>query len=513
MYKKKWMAAGMAAALVVSMTACKSEDKPTDAEVSNTPTPQATATVAPTPTTVPEATATVAPTAGADQVAEGFIADFEDGNAGFVMMNAMPVKADSGASFELADVSGSKAVKVTSENAAAIPFLGIDVSSLAGDKISDVRSIEFDIGVSHPDGAFYACSGNVYTYTGEENKETAKPWSVYLESKNPKHVTVELEEDLAFVAGAKNIIVITKEVDNGFTATGTGSEYFVDNFVLKDKDGNPMELNTSASFDAPDGFGSEAVEAGFSENAISVMQTMCSADDTKTWQYQYTNLQGQEPFKYIMFQLVGEYSKADYIGGGGSIGFNYGDGEWHQVDFEITGDDNFYTIEVPAEIAAQIDYSKEGMVQIGYWWGSVDTCTLTKVEFASSLSSGGKWSSDAITVMQEMNSADEAKKTWQCSYADLAGQEPFKQIVFELSGDFSSAGYIGGGGSVGFNYGDGEWYQADFEITEDTATYVIDVPADLVSQIDFSKEDGIVQIGFWWGSVESCTLTKVDFRR
>ena len=74
-------------------------------------------------------------------------------------------------------------------------------------------------------------------------------------------------------------------------------------------------------------------------------------------------------------------------------------------------------------------------------------------------------------------------------------------VTFTYSGDLSSQGWTGGGGSVGFGDGYGNWYQEDFEITADTETVTIDFDVDTMSYGD------IIQIGLWWASGDSIDVT------
>lgn len=519
MFKKKLLTITMAAVLALSTTACN-RAKETNADPSTEPTQevQTEATNVPTeaptaaPTQVPTEEPTQAPVVQEPKAPAGYVIDFEDGKYDFAMINAQPIKADAGATIELADFNGSKALKVNSDNGKFLTYLGIDLSSLVGSKIADVRTIEADIAVDTADGSFYACSGYILTYTGENNKEKGYPWSVYMESKNPKTATVTLDADLAFVEGAKNIVIFSKDVDNRFTAVGETTSFYIDNIVFRDASGNPIAVDTSASFDAPDGFGESTGSGPFSSNAIEVMKAMDSGtEEGKMWFYQLTDLAGMGTLKQIIFQLVGPFSEPGWIGGEGAVGINYGEDGWYEVNYSITeAEDNLIVIDIPADIAEQIVYDKEGaQCMIGFWWGSSNTCTLTKVEFSDGSRPSGNWSANKVEVMKDMDCTTDEGKMWQYPLSNLIGKGPIKNIVFQLVGPFSEAGDISGNGSVGISCGD-EWYQADYQITEDDNMIIIDIPADKQELLDYEK-DGIVQIGFWWGSSTTCTLTYVDF--
>ena len=257
--KKRWLSLGMV--MVLAFAGCG--EKEVNSDPTNTPeatkeaTPEPTKEATPEPTkeATPEPTKEVTPEpTKAPSYEAGKVIDFEDGNMGFI---ACKETAPNSAALDMAvvDFAGSKALKVSTEETAKIPYVAIDVSSLAGDAIESVRSIELDLAVSAADGAFYAVSGQTLSYVGADNTEVAGKWSVYLESKNPKRHTITLGEEELFAAGAKNIIILTKETDNAIDKTGSASTLYIDNIVLKDADGNAIALNSAASFNAPDGFG------------------------------------------------------------------------------------------------------------------------------------------------------------------------------------------------------------------------------------------------------------------
>lgn len=253
--RKKIVSLLMASALMLSTTACGKEE----AEPSPTPSPEPTMAVAtdtpvPTPTTAPaDPTPTTAPApTQAPSYTAGYVADFEDGNCGYIAVKESMANS-AAVELSLVDFGGSKALKVDASDTSKVPYLAIDISSLAGDAIESVRSIEIDLGALGADGKFYAVSGSCFLYTGEDNKETEATWSVYMETKNPKRAVFKLADDQAFVAGAKNIIILTKKTDNAVDA-GSYSIVYVDNIELKDAAGNAVAVNSAASFNAPDGF-------------------------------------------------------------------------------------------------------------------------------------------------------------------------------------------------------------------------------------------------------------------
>lgn len=257
--KKRWIAASMVMAMAVTGCGDKAGADPTPlpttpAATQKPTTPEATpeptkAETTPEPTTAPTPTEAVAYEAGK-------VADFEDGNFSFIAVKESLVTSAE-TELSVVDFGDSKMLKAVAPDTGKIPYIAVDISSLAGDAVESVRSIEFDMGLGSPEEKFYAASGNVYYYVGADNAEKTAPWSVYLAVKNPKRNVVTLAEGESFVKGAKNIIIIAKETDNAIEAAGATNTVYLDNIVLKDADGNAIALNTAAEFDEPDGFSSK----------------------------------------------------------------------------------------------------------------------------------------------------------------------------------------------------------------------------------------------------------------
>ncbi len=255
--KKRLLAAGLVMAMAFTGCGDKEGADPTPVPTQPSQPTQPPATSTPAPTDAPESTPTTAPVpTEAPSYEAGKVVDFEDGNFSFVAVKeSLPTSAET--ELSVVDFGGSKALQIKAEDTKKFPYVAIDISSLAGDAIESVRTIEMDMGLASPDGTFYAASGNIYYYVGEDNAEKSAPWSVYLAVKNPKRNTMTLEAEESFKAGAKNLIIITKETDNAIASAGATNTVYIDNIVLKDADGNAIALDTAAAFDAPDGFGDE----------------------------------------------------------------------------------------------------------------------------------------------------------------------------------------------------------------------------------------------------------------
>ena len=173
--------------------------------------------------------------------------DFEDGLYGFVGLDMSPGNADESV-LSIADYNGSKALKVEVQKKA--PYVIFEISALLGDDVAKLSSVTMDVGIDNgADGKFYACSGRIYKYFGEDLEKTYDEWSVYLASKNPNKGTMTMDEDEAFIAGAGNYIVFSKEVDNYSTKTGgTPVSLYIDNVCFYDADGNVLPADTAAMF-------------------------------------------------------------------------------------------------------------------------------------------------------------------------------------------------------------------------------------------------------------------------
>ena len=170
--------------------------------------------------------------------------DFEDGLFAFAGNDKTVSPSSDDAVFSVEDFNGSKALKVTTQG--KMPFVGLQMDALLGDKVSSLKTVELTIGIENPDGEFNACSGYIYGLVGEENKKTSEAWSVYLETGNPKVVRYTVPDDQSF--SAANSIVISLETDNGMNAGAAQANLYIDNITFLDADGNVLEADTSAEY-------------------------------------------------------------------------------------------------------------------------------------------------------------------------------------------------------------------------------------------------------------------------
>ena len=251
MKAKKIAALLLAAAMTLSLVACGGSDATTETAAESST--EETAAEAPAEEAAPAEETAEAPTE-TEAPAEEAVAvtpsiDFEDGVFGFVGNDKSVTTASDDAVFSVEDYNGSKALKVTPQG--KMPYVGIQADALLGDAISSVKTIEMTIGTENPDGKFFASSGNIYAFAGEDNVKLNEGWSVYLEDANPKTVSYTLPDDQTLVAG--NYIVVSLEVDNGKAKGAAQANMYIDNITFKDADGNVLTADTSAEYVAAGG--------------------------------------------------------------------------------------------------------------------------------------------------------------------------------------------------------------------------------------------------------------------
>lgn len=181
--------------------------------------------------------------------------DFEDGSIGFAAVYEGMANS-AAATIEIVDHNGSKAMKITNGNG-KVPYIAFDVVSLLGDKAAEVASVEMTMGIENPDGKFFACSGEMKLFVDGELSKTARPWSVYMEKKNPKVASFSMDEE-AFSAESAPLMVVSLTVDNGIAKGAAPAVLYIDDIRFLDAQGNVIPGDSSASFAAPEGFGGGA---------------------------------------------------------------------------------------------------------------------------------------------------------------------------------------------------------------------------------------------------------------
>ena len=174
---------------------------------------------------------------------------FEDGKTGFLGSDFSINPAAKETVFESVSRDGQKAVKITSADAGKL-YVGIQMDALLGDRIGEVKTVEFTLESECRDkGNFVATSGKIYSYLGEDNQRSEKPWSIYLEKGNPKTVSYELPAK----AVEGNTLVLSLEVNDGnsFLADRQTALYLY-SISFKDAAGKVLAADSSAEFVIPE---------------------------------------------------------------------------------------------------------------------------------------------------------------------------------------------------------------------------------------------------------------------
>ena len=259
MYKKFISLVAILSMTVMCVGGCgKKGSNDTSADTTQTP----EATEEPTAEVTAEATAepteAAEPTQEAASYQDGYYVSFEDGVYNFIGIDQIQPKCDA-ATLEIADLNGSKALKITTTQG-GVPYVGIDASSLLGSNVSKLRKMTMDLTAEYPDGNFYSVSGKIYAYSGESLTKSIDDWSVYMEDKTTKQITATLDEGEEFVEGCKNIFLLSKETDNAQAAGQTPVVLYIDNIAFYDEAGNALPVDTTVSFDWPEGFGAPVAE-------------------------------------------------------------------------------------------------------------------------------------------------------------------------------------------------------------------------------------------------------------
>ncbi|MCQ2496909.1 MAG: hypothetical protein MJ131_10010 [Lachnospiraceae bacterium] len=262
--KKRLLVLATALVMSLGLAACSSSSN-SGATVTATPTPGAAASVTATPTPAPEVepeviVVTEAPKEVVAVSTQEASIDFEDGNTGFVTLYAGDPRSDA-STMELTDFNGSKALAVTKEKIKNYSIVAIDALSLLGDKASDVAVVQFDAGSYHAEG-FFAMSGDAGFWSNGEYVSGGN-WNVYLETSNPKTITIPMAE-LKFSEETPVFMIRVKD-DGCLSNTTMLAEIgtaMIDNIRFLDAAGNTISVDTTVEFAEYDGL--SATEADMS---------------------------------------------------------------------------------------------------------------------------------------------------------------------------------------------------------------------------------------------------------
>lgn len=253
--KKRLLVLATALVMSLGLAACSSSSN-SGAVVTATPTPGAAASVTATPTPAPEVepeviVVTEAPKDVVSVSTQEASIDFEDGNSGFVTIYAGDPRSDASV-MELVDFNGSKALAVTKQKVKNVAFVAFDTLGLLGEKAADVASIQFDIASVHAEG-FYALSGDTGFWSNGEFV-AATNWNVYLETSNPKTITVPMG-DLT-ISEETPVFFIRVKDDGCLSQTTMLAEIgtaMIDNVRFLDASGNTIAADSSVAFTEYDG--------------------------------------------------------------------------------------------------------------------------------------------------------------------------------------------------------------------------------------------------------------------
>lgn len=152
------------------------------------------------------------------------------------------------------------------------PVVAIDVSSLLGEDVARLHTMQLIVEVASRSGEFFAVSGELVALRAADGTQSTDAWSVYLPNKNPNGARAVLETDSeSFAPGPYNMILFSKEIDNGEITGEAPSNILIHAIEFFDEAGVPLIPDANAGFNAPEGFG-KADSAGLIavENEITI---------------------------------------------------------------------------------------------------------------------------------------------------------------------------------------------------------------------------------------------------
>ncbi len=368
--------------------------------------------------------------AAEEAAASADVIDFENGVFAFAGLSMDKGNADK-SELSVEDCHDSKALKVAAQG--KVPYVAFNLDGLLGENIANVRAIVADFGLDNAeDGKFYAASGNIFTYTGADLVETAHGWSVYMEKKNPRTVTAKLGDDEAFIAGAGNYMVISKEVDNAQTAGMAPVGLCLDNIKFLDADGNALPVDLTAEYVAAD-----------SGRDLSNLVALKDAVEFEGFSGITGSAWGQNglemPQAFVDALVPGSVVEIEYASADGSmwVVMPWATAGWIRVAQGQAAINNSHNI-------AQIPYEKfvEGCGEDKSTWGAMFQCEAASdwevyavrvgqkvnqivlknaVEFPGFATSGAAWSQNGFEMPQEIIDALVPGSVIEISYTSADG--------------------------------------------------------------------------------------------
>ena len=366
------------------------------------------------------------------------VIDFEDGAFGFLGLWKGKANADA-STLEVAEFNGSQALKITLSPDAKVPYVAFNIEGLLGERLADVAAVSVDFGLDNgSDGKFHAVSGKFYDFTGEDNAEASENWSVYLAKKNPRTIVHKFAGE--FLPEAGNFFAISREDQAG----GEPVAIYLDNIKFLDKEGNPIALDLTAEYVAP--------ESGRDLSNLVALTNVVEFPNFKTSAGAWAQAGFEMPQEFIDALVPGSVIEVDYESADGSmwIVFPWAAAGWMRVGGCGNGVDarnNSHTIaQIPYEMIEQFCGEDKST------WNVMLQCEA-----------GSEWTVYGVRVGQRAN-----------------------QIVLKNAVELP-----------GFTVSGAAWAQTGIEMTQEFIDAL--VPGSVI-EVAFESEDGNIWLVFPWAA-------------
>ncbi len=194
---------------------------------------------------------------------------------------------------------------------------------------------------------------------------------------------------------------------------------------------------------------------------------------------------------------------------------------WYQSDnFEMDVNSAYLEVkwDVPSEIKDYVNTTDKGSIEIGYWWGGLQSLRLSSIICNYSTSAeipvdGTK----TIDVNKSLSYGSESDKTLNLDLADMIPADGTPQYFeFNIEGSTELQKYAGAFGISVDNScpdkTDKGWYQTGniaVMTNSNNATLYWLVPDEIKEYI---KADGEVMLGYWWSQNDSINLKNVTVK-
>ena len=194
---------------------------------------------------------------------------------------------------------------------------------------------------------------------------------------------------------------------------------------------------------------------------------------------------------------------------------------WYQSDdFELDVNSAYLEVtwDVPSEIRDYINTTKDGSIEIGYWWGGLQRLRLSSIicnytTTAEIPVDGTK----TIDVNKTLSYGSESEKTARLALSDMIPSDGIPQYFeFNVEGGGELQKYAG---AFGITVDDScpdktdkSWYQSGniaVMTSSSSATLYWLVPDSIK---DYIKADGEVMLGYWWSKNDSINLKNVTVK-